>query len=103
MSNITIIVKQERYKLPRKKKKEFKTRDPELYRMTFLLYPMGDTCSVSRGLHNLVVSIESVGGSIADGMALIGVLDNTNSDIECRIDGSCMSMASMIMASGVTH
>lgn len=55
-------------RLPRKKKKEFKKRDPELYRLTHVCSRVSVAAiSCYRSLNGLVVNIKSMGGSVRSG------------------------------------
>lgn len=59
------------YKLPRKKKKAFKKRDIELYYITCALVRAGRLAKdVSRDMGNIIVSLKSIGGMVANGTEL---------------------------------
>lgn len=93
--------KQDKYKLPRKKKKALKLKDPELYRLRCAIYKIKEAAiAVSRFGEVLRLTINSVGGSIENGMALLSELQDVDSPVECKIDVSNISMASAIATAG---
>ena len=66
-----------KYKLPRKKKKALKKLDPELYRITFLLHGAGvKAFKAGRYLSDIVISIDSIGGTIRNAFEIRRLLNS---------------------------
>lgn len=67
------------YKLPRKKKKEFKKRDSDLYFITHaaarLARETGTLIEVSKSFGNITLNVDMYGGTVGNGPQLLSLIN----------------------------